>query len=198
MNDSNQHNVGENLVNLAERDSEMDVVAYALGHLSRAEQASFERRMVDNPSLEQRVQDERAFAESLRDALPNGLPRAEAFQALELVDAPPRRGFQFGVAAAITILGVGLLLSVSTPEPAYEALSSETVGALPAGSAYRLVLVGEHAAETLGWLESNYQLSVLSGADNVLLVGRDAPLSNEQLQALRSHPAIALLEKKAP
>lgn len=185
------------VIDLAEREAVSQVVAYALGQLGPRERAEFEQRMAEDPALARQVEEEQAFADSLRTALPAGMPRAEAFAALELSEAPRQRKYKYGyAAAAAAVFGLGLLLSVPAPEPGYEALSSDTPVVVSQGSVYRVVLRGEAVAGARDWLAAEYQLEVVSGTDAVLVLSRATPLSENELQTLRRHPAIALLEQR--
>lgn len=193
---SDQNMETNDAVDLAELDMSSRVTAYALGQLEPRERAEFERRMTEDPQLAGLVEEELAFAASMRTALPSGMPRAEAFDALELSEAPRQRIFQYGLAAAVAILGLGLLLSMPAPKPAFETLSSGSGAAVSQGFSYRMVLTGEAAADARDWLAKDYQLSVVSGVDTVLVLSREEPLSASELKTLRSHPAVALLEQQ--
>ncbi len=196
---SSENIENSDVIDLAEREAVSQVVAYALGQLGPRERAEFEQRMAEDPALARQVEEEQAFADSLRTALPAGMPRAEAFAALELSEAPRQRKYRYGyaaAAAAAAVFGLGLLLSVSTPEPGYEALSSDAPVVVSQGVVYRVVLKSEGVEGARDWLAADYQLEIVSGTDAVLVLSRATPLSTDELQTLRQHPAIALLEQR--
>ncbi len=192
------------VTDLAEIETDLEVVDYVAGRLGASESEAFEARMAGDPDLKARVDAEIELSAAIVNSAGSEAPRAGAFDAIahELDDRGASRAADWrtlAVAASVLAAAAVLVFSqIRSPEAEkdFELLSSDGAQVVVEANRVRLLFaegLTADAREAVA-LELGFRIVSGPGQGGAFVVETESALPREQLLGWRDDPRIELAE----